>query len=267
MDKSLQNSLHHSIVLTLGLYGSIEWLVFHILAWVHQFKIIFYLSFVIVQILFHVAIYIFLRLTKDFFFLVETKQPLFSLNTANKITLLRISMLPSIVFLIIAVKHYSVGTVLLVAIAITFITDLIDGRISRTFHQVTYIGRILDSVSDYSVLLVIGITYYIYTLIPTWLLIVILGRLLFQAFGMLALLIKHRSVEPKPTIFGKVAIASIMVLFALEPLKLIAFHDIKKYMVYIEILVSVIVFLSVFDKAWFFHKERISKRLHKHTIV
>jgi len=224
MDKSSQNTLHRSIVLTLSIYGTFEWLIFHVVAFLHQFNILLYSSYVIIQFLFHCGIYIFLRLTRDFFYLVETKEPLSSLNLANKITLLRISMLPSLVFFIIAVKQYPVGTILLSAIALTFITDLIDGRISRAFHQVTFIGRILDSVSDYSVLLVIAITYFVYKLIPLWLFMIILGRLLFQAFGMLVLLLKHKSVEPKPTIFGKVAVASIMVLFALEPLKLLKFH-------------------------------------------
>ncbi len=260
MDKSSQNTLHRSIVLTLSIYGTFEWLIFHVVAFLHQFNILLYSSYVIIQFLFHCGIYIFLRLTRDFFYLVETKEPLSSLNLANKITLLRISMLPSLVFFIIAVKQYPVGTILLSAIALTFITDLIDGRISRAFHQVTFIGRILDSVSDYSVLLVIAITYFVYKLIPLWLFMIILGRLLFQAFGMLVLLLKHKSVEPKPTIFGKVAVASIMVLFALEPLKLLKFHECTTYLTYIEIFVCSIVFLSVFDKAWFFHKERISQR-------
>lgn len=260
MNRSSRNSLHYSIVLTLSIYGGIEWIIFHFVAWVHQFNVSFYLSYLVIQGLFHLGLYIFLRLTKDFFFLVETGTPLTNLNLANKITLFRISMLPSIVFLIIAVKHYSVGSILLSAIALTFITDLIDGRISRAFHQVTFIGRILDSVSDYSLLLVISITYYIYALIPVWLFMVILARLLFQAFGMLALLIKHKSVEPKPTLFGKVAVASIMVLYAFEPLKLLSILDITWFIVYIEIIVCFIVFLSVFDKACFFQKERLSKR-------
>uniref|UniRef100_A0A7C3I3Z4 CDP-alcohol phosphatidyltransferase family protein n=1 Tax=Gracilinema caldarium TaxID=215591 RepID=A0A7C3I3Z4_9SPIR len=262
MAKSSQNTLHHSIVLTLSTYCSIEWVIFTLVAWVHQFDKLFYFSFVAIQVLFHLGIYTFLRLTKEFFFIVDTKEPLVTLNLANKITLLRISMLPSLVFIIIAVKKYPVGAILLSAIVLTFITDLIDGRISRAFHQVTFIGRILDSVSDYSVLLVIGITYFIYGLIPIWLFLMILARLLFQAFGMLGLLIKHKSVEPKPTIFGKVTVASIMVLFALEPLKLLALYNVKHYIVYVEILVCIIVFLSVFDKAWFFHKERLSKRAH-----
>jgi len=215
-----------------------------------------------IQIIFHIGIYMFLRLTKDFFFLVETRQPLRSLNLANMITLLRISMLPSLTFLIISVKHYPVGAILLTAIALTFITDLLDGRISRAFHQITFIGKILDSVSDYSVLLVISITYFIYDLIPIWLFLMILGRLLFQAFGMLGLLIKHKSVEPKPTLFGKATVASIMILFALEPFKMLSLFDVKNYIMYVEFLVCIIVFLSVFDKAWFFHKERISKRPH-----
>ena len=169
-------------------------------------------------------------------------------------------MLPSLVYLIISVKQYPVGSVLLSAIGLTFITDLIDGRISRAFHQVTFIGKVLDSVSDYSLLLVIGIAYVIYGLIPIWLFIAILVRLLFQALGMLLLLIKHKSVEPKPTIFGKIAVASIMIIFALEPLKLVFTHKVRAALALIELLVCVIVYLSLLDKAWYFYKQGILKK-------
>lgn len=260
MEKDLWYRLRNSILLTLSVYCGLEWVVFHIISQVYQFNVLFYFLFVAIQFFFHIGIFIFLSISKNFFYIVDTKKPLHRVNLANKITLLRISMLPSLVFLIIAVKQYPVGSVLLSAIGLTFITDLIDGRISRSFHQVTFIGKVLDSVSDYSLLLVIGIAYFIYALIPLWLFTSILVRLLFQAFGMLVLLIKHKSVEPKPTIVGKITVASIMIIFALEPLKLVFAQNVKAILGIMELLVCIIVYLSLLDKAWYFYKQGILKR-------
>lgn len=256
MPTDSRNTLRNSILLTLGIYGGVEWLIFHMVARYYHFSRTFYGAFILIQVVFHLAIYVFLLITRNFFYLVDTRKPLKRVNLANKVTLLRISMLPSLLFLVIAIKDHEVGPILLPAITVAFITDLVDGRISRFFHEVTFIGKILDSVSDYSVLLVIGVAYFIYSLIPLWLLIAILVRLLFQAIGMLALLIKNKSVEPKPTIFGKITVASIMVLFALEPCKLLTFMDIKAYIAIIEVIVCGIVCISIFDKAWYFINHR-----------
>jgi phosphatidylglycerophosphate synthase len=175
-------------------------------------------------------------------------------NLANKITLLRLSLLPSIFFLILAAKDYDIAPVLFTALGVAFITDMIDGRLSRARNEVTRIGRIMDSVSDYSLLLVIAVAYRVFGIIPSWLFWIIFGRLLFQALGMLAILVVKGNVEPQPTILGKIAIATTMSLFALEVLKLVAPPSILGLFPYIESAAGIIVAVSVVDKGYYFIK-------------
>jgi phosphatidylglycerophosphate synthase len=155
----------------------------------------------------------------------------------------------------LSAREYKIAPILTAALAVTFITDIIDGRLSRARNEVTRIGRILDSVSDYSLLLVIAITYRVFKLLPNWLFFIILFRLLFQALGMLAVLIIKKKVEPQPTVFGKIAIATTMSLFALEALKFFVPPTIAGLFVYIETIAGAIVAVSVLDKGYYFLKK------------
>ena len=186
---------------------------------------------------------------------MNTGERLSHVNAANKVTLLRISMLPSVLFMILAARDFTVGPVLIPTLAVTFLTDLIDGRISRTRNQVTLMGKILDSVSDYSILIVVAVAYFIYALLPGWLFWIIVFRLFFQAVGMLLVLLLRKRVEPKPTVFGKIAVATIMSLFAAEALKLVLPLRFLRCFPYVEATAGIVVALSVLDKGYFFFKQ------------
>lgn len=66
------------------------------------------------------------------------------LTPANIITILRIVMIPLIVYFLIINRELLSFFVFLVAIS----TDLLDGYIARTFNQVTYLGMVLDPLAD-----------------------------------------------------------------------------------------------------------------------
>ncbi len=249
-----RKSLYSSIILTVGLYGLIEIGVFYIILRTFHFPYFIFRIYLAVQILFHIGIVVFLVVCSSFFYIIDSKELLIKVNFANKVTLLRISMLPSLLFLIIVSRDFQISSILIPAIGFTFITDLVDGWISRATHQETYIGKILDAVSDYSVLLVIAIVYIVFQLIPLWLFCIILLRLLFQAIGMLILLIIHKTVEPQSTLFGKIAVATIMLLFVLELFRLYPGSFFIQYLPFVEYAAGIIIGLSIFDKFYFFLK-------------
>ncbi len=254
MNRTLKTSLHASILKTVGTFGVLELLIFYGVAYYYKFSRAFLRAFIITQIFFDLGIILFLVLCSNFFYIINTGERLTRVNLANKITLLRISMIPSLFFLILAIRDHRIGPVLLIAVGITFLTDLIDGRVSRATKQVTYMGKVLDSVSDYALLLVVSITYTVFSILPPWLLGIVLFRFLFQAVGMLLLLIIHRRVEPQATIFGKIAVATTMILFAVEPLKLLLHHRYHDVFFSLELIAGLVVGLSVFDKGLRFYR-------------
>lgn len=254
--KKKEKTLTASILLTLGVFSVTQFVFFAIVSALYSFPPRIDVWFYVTQVIFHTVLAAFLMLMLPFFYNAETQERLKALNLANRITLFRLSMLPTVLFLILASKSItSVGKLLIPIIALTFVTDMIDGYISRKRHEITQIGKIIDSVSDYSLLIVVAVAYYAFNLLPAWLFAIILFRLFFQAFGMLAVLIARRSVEPKPTIMGKVAIATTMTLFAAEALKLAVPVAFLRWFVYLEYLAAAIIILSVLDKGVFFARQ------------
>lgn len=249
------NRLLRSIAWVLMCYGALETAGFLVVSSCFRFGSAFVYSFLVSQAIFHAALAVFLVLSRHFFFVERTGERLRQVNIANKVTLLRVSMLPSVLFLILAARNFPVGPVLIPVLAVTFLTDLVDGKLSRAKNQVTRIGRILDSVSDYSLLIVIAIAYRVFDILPGWLFGVILFRFLFQAMGMLWLIIVKKRVEPKPTAFGKVAVATTMILFAVEALRLVLPQGFKAAMTIVEYVAGFIVGASVIDKGVFIAQE------------
>jgi phosphatidylglycerophosphate synthase len=251
-----RSSLLSSIALTLGCYWAAETAGVAMVGGYAGIPKESLAQFLAAQTAFHAGLYVFLFFCRTFFYIEATARQLDRVNIANKITLFRVSMLPSILFLILSAKAYDVAPILMVVLAVTFITDIVDGRLSRARNEVTRIGRILDSVSDYSLLIVIAVAYRAYGLLPLWLFLIILFRLLFQACGMLAILMIRGKVEPQPTLMGKIAIATTMSLFAAEALKLVLPEERLGLLAYAEAAAGFVVAISVLDKGYFFFKQR-----------
>lgn len=187
---------------------------------------IFYLSgrvplssifvFSLASILLHAALYVFLYSCRDDFYNLSTNKPLERINLANRITLLRISSLPTMAFFLRHKEIFSLKLILPVLLVLLFLTDSFDGQIARRGNQITKMGQMLDSISDYSLLAVISFIYYINCIVPHWLFYVIFSRLFLQALGMFVFIILKKPLPTASTWGGKVTIATIMALYVLE---------------------------------------------------
>lgn len=69
------------------------------------------------------------------------------MNTANKITLARIAMVPVFIVLLYYDRYWT-NIIATVIYTFTALTDLLDGHIARKHNMVTDLGKILDPVAD-----------------------------------------------------------------------------------------------------------------------
>lgn len=205
--------------------------------------------FLSTTVIFHLAILAFLLAFRKNFALVEGGRSLARVNLANEVTLARISTLPTLLILIVASKDYSIQTPLLILVALVFVTDFADGWISRASRQVTFMGRMLDAISDYSVLIVLSIVFRYYGLIPDWFFWVVMFRLVFQGAGMAVLLMARRPVRTQSTPMGKAAIFSTMALYTLEVLRAAIRWEVLWVWKSLEYAAGAVVFVSIFEKA------------------
>lgn len=244
--------LRSSIIKTVAVYFIIQCLIFTCFALIGNFEEMLDLRFFMTTAVFHIIIAIFLLLLRNDFVSEYTGEKLDRVNKANKITLVRLSTLPTLLFLVIAAKEHRIRAPLLALVVFIFVTDFLDGYVSRKNHEVTRIGRILDSTSDYLLLIVLSLVFQYYNLIPVWFLVLVLARLAIQVIFMAILtIVKHR-VEPKTTWMGKVTIASIMVLYSIKILGVLIGGLPQWLNTGLEWIASAIVVVSIVDKVMSF---------------
>lgn len=98
------------------------------------------------------------------------------MNLANKLTILRIFLVP--IFLIfIAIRGIPYGTVFATLVFITAaLTDKLDGYIARSRNQITRFGKFMDPLADKLLVTAALISLVEYQIIPAWAAVVIIAR-------------------------------------------------------------------------------------------
>ena len=90
----------------------------------------------------------------------------------NLLSALRLALVP--VFLVLLLEEQNLWAI--IVLAISSVTDYLDGYFARKFNQVTRLGQLLDPAADrlyiFSTLVALSIT----GVIPAWLAAVIIGR-------------------------------------------------------------------------------------------
>ncbi len=256
-----KNHIIRSTIVSMILFLAFQYAFYSIVILGYGIKSKIHVYFFIISGVFHVLFTVFLVLMKDSFCIDPGGERLKRINLSNLLTIGRLSSLPTICFLIILSEQYGVITVTLVFICAVFLTDLFDGAVSRWRKEVTRIGKILDSASDYSVLIIISITFTIFRLIPRWFFILIMIRLLMNALGIAVLSLKAGSLKPETSFLGKTAIFCVMILYAFEiadqfDLKWQGFHKIVNAL---EYAVGGIVAVSLIEKVFMLAKQLIKK--------
>lgn len=100
------------------------------------------------------------------------------MTTATKITLVRIILIP--IFLLCMYLVAMLGTVMqyiaLTVFAIASLTDLVDGKIARKYHQVTDLGKFLDPLADKVLVIAAMAVFCEWGIFPAWALMIVLTR-------------------------------------------------------------------------------------------
>lgn len=97
------------------------------------------------------------------------------MNTANKLTLLRIILIP-IFFILLMIQTQAYQIAAAVVFAVAAFTDFLDGHIARTKNQVTTFGKFVDPVAD-KLLITAAIIGFVEVIdLPSWIAFVIIAR-------------------------------------------------------------------------------------------
>lgn len=134
-----------------------------------------------------------------------------ALNLPNLLTMLRIGLLPAIIWRFR--RGDSFGALVLYLIAM--LTDLLDGLIARRYNQITALGKLLDPVADKLSLITLLWLFVADGQVSSWVLWLILGKELLLVICSMAVLQRGIVVYALP--IGKVTtlafVLSIVVRF------------------------------------------------------
>lgn len=97
------------------------------------------------------------------------------MNLANKITILRIFMIP--VFVLVLMQNTDQMMVVAGCIfIIASLTDFLDGYIARSRNMITKFGKFMDPLADKLLVMSAFVSFVELQLVPAWIVIVILAR-------------------------------------------------------------------------------------------
>ncbi len=118
---------------------------------------------------------------------------------------------------------------------ISALTDFLDGYLARRFKSETDMGKVLDPLAD-KLLVISSLVLLVNTRdIPIWILIVLFLRETILIGGS-ALIIKRKDKIITPSIWGKIATATILIGLSALLLKI----DMGRYFLYFGVIVSLI---------------------------
>ncbi len=132
------------------------------------------------------------------------------LNIPNALTTLRIVLIPVFVSALIY-ERYDYG---LYVFVIAALSDFLDGMIARAKNQQTEIGKFLDPIADKFLLVTSFVLFAVYGLVPKWLTITVISRDIIIVTGWFILYFLTHKAKVEPSMLGKLANASQLILLA-----------------------------------------------------
>ncbi len=134
-----------------------------------------------------------------------------TLTPANQITILRLVFVPLFAILVIE-RSYRGALAILVAAAIS---DAVDGKVARIFHQETPLGVALDPIADKILMTTAYLTLAFRHALPWWLTILVISRDLAILLTALLICLVSGYRPFRPTILGKAStVVQVATVFA-----------------------------------------------------
>ncbi len=168
------------------------------------------------------------------------------MNIANKITLVRIFLVPIFVlFMLTDFTEYN-GIIAFIVFVIATITDKIDGTIARKYNLVTDFGKFLDPIADKLLVCSALICLTADGTIPAWITIVIIGReFIISAFRLVC---ADTGKTVAASWWGKTKTIAQMVTIIVLLLNIAQLKILEDILIYVSLALTVVSLVDYFVK-------------------
>jgi cardiolipin synthase (CMP-forming) len=131
------------------------------------------------------------------------------ISVPNALTFLRFLGIPLFIYLTLSLEADGWAIVVL---AIGGATDYFDGKLARAWNQTSRFGELADPAIDRLYILAILVVFQIREIVPTWMILLIIGRDIFLA--VLTIVMNRHGIPPlSVTYLGKAATFNLMYAF------------------------------------------------------
>lgn len=130
----------------------------------------------------------------------------------NILSMLRLAMVPVFLWLVLGPEEDLLAVILL---AVSAVTDWLDGQIARKFNQTSRLGQLLDPIADRAFIICTLLGLLLRGIVPWWLVAIVVARDLFLGLSVLPPL-QRQGITGLPVHFlGKAATAFLLYSFPL----------------------------------------------------
>lgn len=183
-----------------------------------------------------------------------------NMNTPNKLTIIRIVMVPLFMVSLMLTKAFDdvvINNVLYIVSAVLFgaaaITDFVDGKMARKYNLVTNFGKFMDPLADkFMVIGALIAAAYVYDNLRLWLLVTIAVTVFRElaVSGVRLVAVNADNVVIAAAMPGKIKTFSqciFMELVILEPMILGKIEFFAKYTPLTFVCMAVMVFFTIYS--------------------
>lgn len=161
------------------------------------------------------------------------------MNTPNKLTLLRVILIPFFVICLLAVEAGWGKWAALAIFIIASLTDTLDGYLARRDNLVTNFGKFMDPLADKLLVCSAMICLVDMERIPSWIVIIIIGReFVISGFRLIA---SDNGVVIAANYWGKIKTVCQMIMIIVVIANLGGFFAIvEQILIYLSLILTVI---------------------------
>ena len=170
------------------------------------------------------------------------------MNLPNKLTMLRVIMIPFfVVFLLADITPYDKWIALAIFI-VASLTDMADGKIARKYNLITNFGKFMDPLADKLLVCSAMIALIELGRIPAWIVIVIIAReFIISGFRLVA---SDNGVVIAASYWGKFKTVSQMAMVILMIADIPQLQIVTTVVMYIALVLTIVSLVDYLVKNW-----------------
>lgn len=162
------------------------------------------------------------------------------MNLPNKLTLLRVCMIPFFVFFMMSTTVPYSRWIALIIFVVASLTDLLDGKIARKRNLVTNFGKFMDPLADKLLVCSALICFTASGTIPAWIVIIIISReFIISGFRLIA---SDNGVVIAASWWGKIktTVQMVMIIVLIADLPIPGMEIVEQILIYGALILTVV---------------------------